>query len=263
MSDKKIVVIKIGSSSLTTSDGSLNKAAFMPFVQSVVDAKNKGVDVIIISSGAVAAGRGKLGVAKPPKTLTEKQALAALGQGHLIETWNQAFQWYGINVGQLLLTRNDLAFKESYQNILGCITALLEKGIIPVINENDSVRVRSSNFGDNDMLGALIAALVKADQFIIFTDTPGLFDKNPSEHPDAKLISNVTEVTPQILEMATGSSSSVGTGGMRTKLEAVRRSVSQGIQSFIGLHSGSTAIREVLENQGQGTYFGEFYNHLD
>ena len=132
----------------------------------------------------------------------------------------------------------------------------MDKGIVPIINENDSVRVRSKNFGDNDMLGGLLAALVRADSFIIFTDTPGLYDKNPSEHLDAKRIPRVEELTDEILEMAGGSSTSVGTGGMRTKLEAVRRSVSQGIPSFIGLHSGINAIQDILESRGNGTYFG-------
>ena len=182
MSERKVLVIKIGSSSLTDPTGALNRAAFLPFALSIFEAKKKGIDVIVVSSGAIAAGRGLLGITRSPKSITEKQALAALGQGHLIKTWSEAFQWHNINVGQLLLTRNDLAFKESYQNILGCLNALLEKGIVPIINENDSVRVHSRNFGDKDMLGALIAALVRAEAHIIFTDTAGLFDKNPVEH---------------------------------------------------------------------------------
>lgn len=257
MSERKVLVIKIGSSSLTDPTGALNRAAFLPFALSIFEAKKKGIDVIVVSSGAIAAGRGLLGITRSPKSITEKQALAALGQGHLIKTWSEAFQWHNINVGQLLLTRNDLAFKESYQNILGCLNALLEKGIVPIINENDSVRVHSRNFGDNDMLGALIAALVRAEAYIIFTDTAGLFDKNPVEHKDAKPISFVEDITDEIMDMTGGvSQSNVGTGGMRTKLEAVRRAISQGIPCFIGIHGGSTSIEDIIANKGQGTYFG-------
>ena len=255
MSKKKKVVIKIGSSTLTTKQGGLNRAAFLPFVQSIVPLREE-YDFVIISSGAVAAGRGACEEMGSKLSVTDRQALAALGQGHLIQTWNEAFGWYGIHVGQLLLTRHDLSFKESYQNILGCLNALLDRDIIPIINENDSVKVRSANFGDNDMLGAMIAALIHADHYIIVTDTPGLYNKNPSQNPDAKLIPFVDEVTSEVIEMAGDSSSQVGTGGMRTKLEAVRRASSQGIECFIGVASKSDFLQSILVGKGQGTYFG-------
>jgi glutamate 5-kinase len=255
MARKKIVVIKIGSSTLTTKQGILNQAAFLPFVQSIVPLR-ENYDFVIISSGAVAAGRGIFNQMSAKLSVTDRQAFAALGQGRLIQTWNEAFGWYGIHVGQLLLTRHDLSFKESYQNILGCINALLERGIVPIINENDSVKVRSTNFGDNDMLGAMIAALIHADKYIIVTDTPGLYNKNPAEYPDAKLIQYGEEVTPEVLQMAGGSNSQVGTGGMRTKLQAVRRASSQGIECFIGVASKSDFLEGIINGDGQGTYFG-------
>ena len=255
MAEKKRVVIKIGSSSLTNKEGSLHREAFLPFVQSIVDIRKEDVDIILVSSGAIAAGRGLLSVKHAPKTIPEKQALAALGQSSLIQTWSEAFDWYGIHVGQLLLTRHDVSDKESYGNVLGCLLALLDKKVIPIINENDSVRARGKNFGDNDMLAALISALVRADLLIIFTDTPGLYSKDPAKHSDAKHIGFVEEISPELLASGGETSSSVGTGGMRAKLEAAKRAMYLGVPSFIGMINGNQSVRDIIAHKGRGTYF--------
>jgi len=219
----KRVVIKLGSSSLTYDNGKLNLIQIEQLVRQIADLKNQGHDVLIVSSGAISAGMGYLNYSKRPKTLPEKQACAAIGQGKLLHLYEKLFCEYGYAVGQILLTKEDFADRERFLNSRSVLNELLSKNIIPIINENDAVVVSEIKFGDNDTLSALVSTLIEADLLIILSDIDGLFDKNPQVYQDAKLIEYVKKIDSTIESLAGDSISNVGTGGMRTKINAANK----------------------------------------
>ncbi|MFP3919409.1 glutamate 5-kinase [Lysinibacillus telephonicus] len=252
--EKKRVVVKIGSSSLTNSKGEIDHNKLQDHIKALATLKHQGHDVVLVSSGAVAAGFRKLGYPSRPVTLKGKQAAAAVGQSLLIQYYSEYFSAHQITAAQILLTRTDFSKKERYKNAYATFTELLERNIIPIINENDTVSVTELTFGDNDMLSALVSGLVHADQLIILTDINGLYDDNPIKNPNAKRINCLTEITDEILQNAAGSGSKIGTGGMQSKLLAARTALQSGVNVFIGNGKGANKLINIMQGFGDGTY---------
>lgn len=252
--EKKRIVIKIGSSSLTNAKGELDYFKFHDHIGAIARLKQQGHEVLLVSSGAVAAGFRKLGYSSRPVTLKGKQAAAAVGQSVLIQAYMSAFEQFGIIAAQVLLTRSDFSKKERYKNAYATFSELLDRSVIPIINENDTVSISELTFGDNDMLSALVSGLVHADQLIILTDINGLYDANPMKNPDAKRLDQLHEITDDMLGFADGAGSKVGTGGMQSKLLAARVALNFGVKTFIGTGQGTYKLTEILAGLGDGTY---------
>lgn len=250
---KKRIVVKAGSSSLTNHESGYDEAKLAAIVSSLTHLREQGHDVLFVSSGAVASGYQKLGYKERPRTLAAKQAAAAVGQSILMQQYSSLFAGSGIPVAQILLTRADFSDRERYQHAFQTISLLLSRGVLPIINENDTVSVAELTFGDNDMLGALVSGLVHADLYIMLTDTNGFYDGDPRKLKTAKRIPYIEEVTPEFLELA-GGAGSLGTGGMRSKLLAASVTSGLGIPSFIGLAQGTDCLTEILDGNGNGTY---------
>lgn len=256
MLKKKRVVVKIGSSSLTTVDGELDEVKLQEHVEAMAKLKSAGHEVILVSSGAVAAGFKDLGYSSRPVTISGKQAAAAVGQGQLMQKYTEQFGKHGITTAQLLLTRQNLLYKELYQNVNGALKELLKRQVLPIINENDSVSVKGLTFGDNDMLSALVSGIVHANELIILTDIDGIYAQNPHVYPNAKKYNYLADISDDLIKATSSSGSKMGTGGMRSKVEAARTAKSLGTQVFIGSGSGSNKLLEILEGKGDGTYIG-------
>ncbi len=256
MVEKKRIVVKIGSSSLTNAKGEIDKVRLMDHVQAIAELKKQGHDLLLVSSGAVAAGFKQLGYPARPVTVKGKQAAAAVGQSLLIQTYSALFSIYDIMPAQILLTRTDFSKKECYKNAYATFEELLERSMLPIINENDTVSISELTFGDNDMLSALVSGLVHADQLIILTDINGLYNANPSKNPHAERIDFLTSITDDLLNFADGAGSKVGTGGMASKLLAARTALQAGVKVFIGTGSSAQKLVDILAGRGDGTYIG-------
>lgn len=255
LSHARRLVIKVGTSTLTHKTGKLNLGRMERLVRELVDQVNAGRQVVLVTSGAVGAGMGRLGLKENPRTLPEKQAAAAVGQGLLMHMYEKFFSDYGLLVAQVLLTRADLADRSRYLNSRHTLAALLRLGVVPIVNENDTVAVEEIRVGDNDTLSALVAGLVDADILFLLTDTGGLFTANPVTSEDATLLPCVTEITPEIEALAGGAGSTWSTGGMATKIQAARLATSFGIPVVIasGLKDGQ--INAILNGEKVGTIF--------
>ncbi len=249
------LVVKVGTSTLTHKTGKLNLERMERLVRELVDQVNCGRQVVLVTSGAVGAGMGRLGLSEKPRTLPEKQAVAAVGQGLLMHMYEKFFSEHGLLVAQVLLTRDDLADRQRYLNSRHTLATLLRFSVVPVVNENDTVAVDEIRFGDNDTLSALVAGLVDADILMLLTDTDGLFTANPREHEDACLLSCVTDITPAVEALAGGCGSTWSSGGMTTKIQAARLATSFGIPVVIasGLERGRIAA--ILRGDKVGTVF--------
>lgn len=246
--------MKIGSSSLTNVKGEIDHEKLQDHIHAMAALKKQGHEVLLVSSGAVAAGFRNLGYPSRPVTIKGKQAAAALGQSLLIQLYSQSFQQHDIKTAQVLLTRTDFSKKERYQNAFATFSELLERSVIPIINENDTVSVAELTFGDNDMLSALVSGLIHADYLIILTDINGFYDGNPLKNPDAKRIDFLTDITEEMLSLATGAGSKVGTGGMQSKLLAARTALQAGVKVFIGTGAGNQKLIDIIAGKGDGTY---------
>lgn len=249
------VVIKIGSSSLTSRHGEISLKKLEKLADEIVTLKDAGHEVVLVSSGAVAAGYRKLGCLERPQTLPEKQAAASIGQGLLMESYSKLFLSHGYVASQILITRSDFLDEDRYKNTRNTLNVLLERGIIPIVNENDTVTVDRLKFGDNDTLSAKVAVLVEADRLIILSDIDGLFNDNPMKNKNAKLLEQVNEITPEIEAAAGGSESEVGTGGMKSKIEAVKIAIASGIMTFLGNASKQGIVHDAVTGKAKGTYF--------
>lgn len=254
MKKKKMrLVVKVGSSSLAAGSGGVDPAKMSLLVSAISELQSAGHQVVLVSSGAVASGYQSLGYQQRPRTLPAKQAAAAIGQSLLMQTYTQMFAAHRCSVAQILLTRSDFSHRERYQHAFQTLSLLLDKNILPIINENDTVSVAELTFGDNDMLGALVAGLVHADLYMIVTDTNGLYDKDPRSHADAARIPWLPEVTEATVALA-GGASQLGTGGMRSKLIAAKTAMGLGIPSFIGKLEKPSDLIDVVAGNGNGTY---------
>ncbi|WP_372871026.1 glutamate 5-kinase [Shewanella sp.] len=249
------VVVKLGTSVLTSGSKSLDKAHMVELARQMAALMKSGVEVVLVTSGAIAAGREHLGYPVLPDTMANKQLLAAVGQSQLILAWSQLFSIYGLHVGQLLLTRADLHDRERYLNARDTLNALLARGIIPIINENDAVATTEIKVGDNDNLSARAALLCDADLLILLTDQKGLFDADPRKDPNARLIPEVQHIDDSLRLLAGGSVSGLGTGGMATKLEAADIARRAGIEVIIASGHHPEVIKKSAGRESVGTRF--------
>ncbi len=251
----KRVVIKVGSAILTGADG-INKQVVDNLAKEISFLHNTGREVILVTSGAVAAGRRKIHLSDEQElTIKQKQALAAIGQSRLMHDYDESFAVYGKNIAQILLTHSDLAHRKRYLNVRNTILTLFKYGAIPVINENDTVSTEELKFSDNDNLGALVANLIEADMFICLTDVDALYDRNPLTDKDAKAIYTVAEVTDEIMAMAGNSKSVLGTGGMCSKIQAAKMVSACGGSSFIGPGRRGDILKHLFSGEIIGTFF--------
>lgn len=251
------IVVKIGSSSLTSEEGGLNRERIQFFASELAALHAVGCSPLLVTSGAVAAGFRQIGYPSRPKAVHEKQAAAAVGQALLMQAYQEAFSRFGIVAAQILLTRADFSNRRRIQNALMTIEELLRNRIIPIINENDTVATDELvlKFGDNDRLSALVAALTKASNLVMITDMDGLYTEDPRKNPEAVKIERVEQISEDILKLAGGAGSSVGTGGMRSKIEAARIAMRGGVPAFIGKVQQSGDLEMAVAGTGRGTYF--------
>jgi glutamate 5-kinase len=249
------IVVKIGSSSLTSDEGGLSRAKVDFFAAELASLQRRGCQALLVTSGAVAAGFRRIGYKSRPKHLHEKQAAAAVGQALLMQAYQEAFARHDIGVAQILLTRSDFSNRKRGHNAQSTIDELLRHGVIPIINENDTVSIDELKFGDNDTLSALVANLVKAQRLLILTDTDGLYTDDPRRNPAATRIDRVDTISDELLRIAGGSGSAVGTGGMRSKIEAARIAMRGGVPVFIGRAAKPGDLLLAVDGAGKGTYF--------
>ncbi|WP_406732732.1 glutamate 5-kinase [Vibrio scophthalmi] len=249
------VVVKLGTSVLTGGTLQLNRAHMVELVRQCAELKKIGHSVVIVSSGAIAAGREHLGYPALPNSMASKQLLAAVGQSQLIQTWEALFAIYGMKIGQMLLTRADLDDRERFLNARNTINALVEHDIIPVVNENDAVATTEIKVGDNDNLSALVGILCGADKLLLLTDQKGLFTADPRKDPNAELIKEVKTIDDTLRKIAGGSGTNLGTGGMATKLQAADIARRAGIEVIIAAGSAPDVIFDSLGDDPQGTRF--------
>lgn len=252
----KRIVIKVGSAVLAEGQGQgLDEAVFSNLAKGISELKKSDVEVVLITSGAIAIGMKKLGLKQRPASIPEKQAIAALGQGSLIALYEKAFNPFGEKVAQVLLTHDDLGNRQRFLNARNTLSTLLSYGIIPIINENDTVAVEEIKFGDNDHLSALVTNLVEADLLVILTDIDGLFDKDPKKDKTAKLISVVKDVDHVVQGLAVDTAGVYGTGGMASKVEAAKKAAHFGVATIIANGRDSDILSKVFSSADVGTLF--------
>lgn len=258
--NEKRIVVKVGTSTLTHENGSVNIKEIDRLCRILSDLRNGGYEVVLVSSGAIAVGVAKMRLSERPKEMRMKQAAAAVGQCELMHLYDKFFGEYGNMVGQILLTEEDIESDYRRNNLKNTFHALLENGIIPIVNENDSVshhQIESDKkvFGDNDTLSAIVAHLCSASKLIILSDIEGLYDANPKTNPEARLIERVEKIDESVAALAGGAGSSRGTGGMATKLEAAKYVTDRGIDMYVTLGSVPENLYGVLEGKSVGTHF--------
>lgn len=254
LEEAKRVVFKVGTSTLTYSGGGINIRRVEKLVRVISDLKNRGKEIILVTSGAISVGMGKMGIAKRPEKTREKQALAAIGQLELMDFYSRLFSDYNHTVAQLLLTKDVVDNDAMKQNAINAFETIFKFGAIPIVNENDSISTEQIEFGDNDTLSALVARLVGAQLLIILSDIDGLYDGDPA-NPHSKLISRVDGITDDIRALAGGSGTKRGTGGMVTKLAAADIANSAGVSMFILNGSDPFIIYDLLDGKKVGTLF--------
>ncbi|MGY3570515.1 glutamate 5-kinase [Vibrio sp. SCSIO 43135] len=255
VSQAKTVVVKLGTSVLTGGTLALDRAHMVELVRQCAELKKQGHSVVVVSSGAIAAGREHLSYPALPNSMASKQLLAAVGQSQLIQTWESLFALYNLKIGQMLLTRADLEDRERFLNARDTINALVENDIIPIVNENDAVATSEIKVGDNDNLSALVGILCGADKLLLLTDQKGLFTADPRKDPNAELIKEVKTIDDTLRKIAGGSGTTLGTGGMATKLQAADIARRAGIEVIIAAGSAHNVISDSLSEQPQGTRF--------
>ena len=250
-----IIVIKVGTSTLTYETGKLNLKRLDILSRIISDLKNSGKRVVLVSSGAIGVGMSKLGMTQRPQSVKEKQAIAAVGQCELMSIYDRLFAEYGTVVAQILLTKDVLTNKERNDNIINTFNVLLDKGIVPIVNENDSISIDEIKFGDNDTLSSIVSKIVNADTLIILSDIDGLYNKNPREYTDAKIIRQIDVIDNSVEEMASGAGSNRGTGGMITKITAAKMATETGTDVVIANGCDPHIIYDILDGEEIGTIF--------
>ncbi len=253
--DLNRIVIKVGTSSLTHETGKINIRKIERLVRVIADIRNKGIEVVLVSSGAVGAGVGKLNLNEKPGDTQAKQALAAIGQATLVSIYDKFFSEYGHNTAQVLLTKIVLDDEGLRTNTKNTFCKMFEYGVIPIVNENDVISTYELEFGDNDTLSAYIAQLIDAQLLILLSDIDGFYNSNPAENPDAEIIPVIDEINDEILSLAGGAGSRRGTGGMRTKLNAADLVTGCGIDMIIANGAEPEKIYDILEGKPVGTLF--------
>lgn len=255
--DKKRVVIKIGSSSLMHQEtGHLDLIKLEVLVREVADLRNRGIEVVLVSSGAIAVGRGALGIDKKPDRLSQKQACAAIGQARLMMIYQKLFAEYNQVAAQILMTKNTMVNDLNRRNARNTFHELLELGAIPIVNENDTISTYEIEFGDNDTLSSVVAALIDADLLILLSDIDGLYTDDPRTNPDARFIDVVEELDEKLMQMGKDTTgSSVGTGGMATKIQAAHIATSAGADMVIANGEDFHILHRIMDGRTIGTFF--------
>ena len=257
---KKRIVVKVGTSTLTNELGNSNLRIMDKLAMVLSDIQNLGNEVILVSSGAIAVGANRLNLPEKPKSMRMKQAAAAVGQCSLMFLYDKFFEEYDKTVAQILLNAEDITQEEKKENLTNTFNALLEQGVIPIVNENDSVsytEIESEErlFSDNDVLSAVVAVLCQADQLVIMSDIDGFFDKDPRLYKDARLINRIRTIDSSVYELAGGAGSRRGTGGMRTKLQAADLATAQGIDTIVINGKNPEALYDLVKGVEVGTLF--------
>ena len=249
------VVIKVGTSTLTHQNGNINIRKIENLCKVISDLKNSGLEIIFVSSGAIAMGVGKLGLSKKPEDIPSKQACAAIGQCELMYTYDKLFQEYNHTVAQMLMTGADFENEERHTNFDNTLNRLLEFGVLPIVNENDTIATAEIKVGDNDTLSAIVATSAKADLLILLSDIDGLYTADPHKVSDASLIPVVTEINDEIRNLAGAAGTSRGTGGMVTKLHAAEICMNAGIDMVIANGSNPDVLYDIFDGKSVGTRF--------
>lgn len=253
--DAKRIVIKVGTSTLNHPNGKLNLLNMEALVRQIAIFHNEGREVVLVTSGAVGSGLGRLNLTEKPSEISKKQALAAIGQGILMQNYQRIFGELGINIAQVLLTGGDLGSRKRFLNARNTFNALFEYGVVPIVNENDTVAVDEIKVGDNDTLSALLATAIEADLLILLTDIDGLYDANPRTNPDAKKIDVVYEIDDKIIASAGGAGSDLGTGGMATKITAAQIVSACGIPMALVSSEVENILVDTVHGVCAGTLF--------
>lgn len=256
LKDCKRIVVKVGTATITHANGKLNLKRMDELAWVLTDLRNRGIDVVLVTSGAIGVGAARMSMAKRPTITREKQAAAAVGQAMLMQIYHNFFDRYNQMVAQVLLTKEETATKERYTNTKNTMETLFEMGIIPIVNANDTISTYEIEFSDNDRLSAMVAEITDADVLVLLTDIDALYDKNPKEYKDAKRIPFVETVTPQIEAMASGKGSAFSMGGMQTKLEAAKICQKSGVTMVIAHGEKPTILHDILDGADIGTCFG-------
>lgn len=252
--DKKRIVIKVGSSTLAYPTGHLNIRKCYDLIEVMSDIKNSGREVVFVTSGAQGVGAARAGLNAKPTDIPSKQACAAIGQSELMTFYSENFGRYNHKVAQLLLTRDVVSNTERKFNVVNTFNKLFEMGVIPIINANDAISIKQLDFDENDTLSAIVASLCEADLLVMLTDVDGLYDGDP-KLPDSKLIEEVSAITPEIISVAQGAGSKLGTGGMLTKLEAAKIATDDGIDAVIINGDNPHKLYELFEGTARCTHF--------
>ena len=261
MEKKQRIVVKVGTSTLTHDSGNLDLRSMEHLVRTLSDLSGMGHEIILVTSGAIAVGTAKLGLSERPRELRMKQATAAVGQCRMMHLYDKLFSEYNRSMAQMLLTGDDVEEEDRAEHLRGTFSALMEMGVIPVVNENDSVssaEIETGHhkvLGDNDTLSAIVAKLCKADLLVLLSDIDGLYDADPKTHPNAKLLHHVEELTPEIYEMAGGAGSWRGPGGMATKLSAARIATEAGCDMVITNGERMEDLYGIVAGEDIGTRF--------
>lgn len=255
LKNKQRIVVKVGTSSLSYPNGRMNFHSFEKLAYVLSALRGQGMQVILVTSGAIGVGAGRLGLTERPRELSKKQALAAVGQAELMKIYQKFFEEYNQTVAQVLLTKDVVALPHRNQNARRTLIRLLDMDIVPIINENDTISTFEIEFGDNDTLSAIVASLVEADLLVILSDIDGLYNADPRQEESAQIIHTVCEITPELEQLASGAGSSFSTGGMVTKISAARLCLEQGIDCVITSGSDPSVIFDILQGKEIGTHF--------
>lgn len=262
LSQAKLIVVKVGSSLVTAEGKGIDQIALNRWATQIAELKAQGTHVIFVSSGAIAEGIKRLGWAKRPTAINELQAAAAVGQMGIAQAYEYAFAYHGIQTAQVLLTHEDLSNRTRYLNARSTLLTLVDKGIVPIINENDTVTTDEIKLGDNDTLGALVTNLVDADALIILTDQSGLYDSDPRKNPNAQFIHQIEADHPGLEAMAGGAGSSVGTGGMYTKVTAAKRAALSGAATVVASGREPNVLVRLQQGESIGTLFTSTHSRV-
>ena len=261
------IAVKVGSNVLTRRDGTLDVTRMSALVDQIAELHKAGIEIILVSSGAVASGRSEIHPAKKLDSVDQRQLFSAVGQAKLINRYYELFREHGIPVGQVLTMKENFATRRHYLNQKNCMTVMLENGVIPIVNENDTVSTDEIEIGDNDTLSAVVAAITGADLLILLSDIDGLYTDDPSQNKDALFIECVTDIDDSLYEIAKGAGSDYGTGGMKTKIDAARIANDAGCDMIIANGKDFHVIDDIMKGQEKGTLFlahkSENFNILD
>jgi len=262
LKNKKRIVVKIGTSSLSFENGRINFHRIEKLAEVLSTLRKKGIQVVLVTSGAIGVGAARIGMTQKPRELNLKQALAAIGQAELMKMYQKFFEEHNQLVAQVLLTKDVVTIHRRNQHARRTLDRLLDMGIIPIINENDTIATYEIEFGDNDSLSAIVATLIEADLLVILSDIDGLYSADPRMETSAEIIHSVFEITPELEQLASGAGSSFSTGGMVTKIAAAKMCMQAGLDCIITNGSEPAVIFDILEGKKVGTHFVAGQQHI-